>query len=55
MEETNEELLKAVQKLLEIKEKTTDEVFQNATKEELERYIDLSEQINAKLKVLLGE
>lgn len=55
MEETNEELLRAIKTLLEAKEATTDEVFQNATKEELERYIELSEQISAKLKVLLGE
>ena len=53
MEETTDELVKIIEELARIKEMTTDEVLKNATKEELERYIDLSEEITAKLKVLL--
>lgn len=55
MENTNEDFLKAMKLLLEARELTTDEVLKSATKEELERYIELSEEIEAKIKLLLDE
>ncbi len=61
MENTNEEifkqqeLLKAIKLLINAKENTTEEVLKNATKEELEQYIELTEEIQAKLSMLLDE
>jgi hypothetical protein len=53
--EENERFLKALKSLIELKEATTDEILKSASKEELEKYISLSEEIEAKLKTILGE
>lgn len=44
-----EEILK---QLKEINEKITEDVMENATKEEIEKYIDLIDSITAKLTTL---
>ncbi len=53
MENSNEKIADAIKKLMELKKETTDEVLKNASKEQLKKYIELSEEIEAKMKVLL--
>lgn len=41
-----------ISKLKEVNEQLTDEIIENATKEELEQYIDLVDSITARLETL---
>ena len=53
MEGTNEKILEALKLLLQARVETTDEVLKNATKEELEQYIAVTEEVEAKLEALI--
>lgn len=55
MENTNEKFLKALKSLIEVRDLTTEDVLKGASKEELEKYIALSEEIEAKVKMLLED
>ncbi len=54
MEGTNEKILEALKLLLEAKQGINEDTFKNATKEELKEYIELSEEIEAKLNYLIN-
>lgn len=41
-----------IRRLKEVNEQLTDDIIENATKEELEQYIDLVDSITAKLETL---
>lgn len=41
-----------IRRLKEVNEQLTDDIIKNATKEELEQYIDLVDSITAKLETL---
>ena len=51
----NQKILKALKLLIEARKVTTDEVLHEATKEELQKYIEISEEIEAKISMLLNE
>ena len=52
MDGKNENILKAIDLLVEVKKNTTDETLRSATEEELIKYIDLLEEIKGKINYL---
>ena len=52
MNELQEKKEQIIKKLKEVNEQLTDEVIENATKEEMEEYIELIDSIKARLETL---
>lgn len=52
MNELQEKKEQIIKKLKEVNEQLTDEVIENATKEEMEEYIELIDSITARLETL---
>lgn len=52
MSELQEKKNQIVKKLEELNEQLTDDVIENATKEEMEQYIELVDSITSKLEML---
>ena len=52
MSDLREQKEQIVRRLKEVNEKLTDEVIENATKEEMEQYIELIDAITARLETI---
>ena len=52
MSDLREQKEQIVRRLKEVNEKLTDEVIENATKEEMEQYIELIDEITARLETI---
>lgn len=52
MSELQEKKNQIIKRLKELNEQLTDDVIENATKEEMEQYIELVDLITAKLEIL---
>jgi hypothetical protein len=52
MSDLREQKEQIVRRLKEVNEKLTDEVIENATKEEMEQYIELIDDITARLETI---
>ena len=52
MNELQEKKEQIIKKLKEVNEQLTDEVIENATKEEMEEYIELIDSITSRLETL---
>lgn len=52
MEDIKQQKIQIIKKLKEINEQLTDDIIENATKEEMEQYIDLIDTIIARLKTI---
>ena len=52
MNDIKQQKIQIIKKLKEINEQLTDEIIENATKEEMEQYIDLIDTITARLETI---